>query len=1332
VTGVQDPFGRNAWLQYNSSGVLTNIVDAIGLFSAFSYDSNGWVTNLTTPYGTTTFEHFVNTDAPTNEFNNANPYHFIRAVRIKDPSGGTNVYMLRQDSSRVYTNSTNFEYFSPPFDYYNEPSWATPDQALGFEILATYRDSFFWGPRQAASLPVDLTTISATQLYQARMRHWLHNTDSYFISQTLGMQLEPSSDGGQTMGQSVWYAYYGANGMFSGTNSIPALIGLMLPDQTPSYTWYRSDIWGHPTNIVQTYSTVFGETPFGEIPTTRTNQYIYDANGIDLVRIVGPEGETIAGYHYDANHQVTFVTNAVGDLTTFMYDSQGRLTSSRTAAGLTTTNIYFPSGAYTNWVQTAIDLEISRTNSWTYTNDLVLTHTDERGLTTTFAYDNLQRPTVASDSRGTIYYYYNKLDLSQVSDRMGLGTWFGYDAVRRLTAVTNALGYYTLYNYCSCGALDSIQDALTNVTSFYYDSAGRLTNTTYADGYVLSRQLDLLGRVIIQTDSGGISKTNWFNNQGLLYAISNAAGNVTTFTVDLEDRAINHVDGNGVTTVGTYDNLGRMLTRSYPDGGVEYLGYSAAGLAAYTNQLGFVTRYYYDAARRKTAETNANTEGIEYTYNAAGDLLTLTDGKGQVTTWHADQWGRITNKLDQSGTEILRYTYDPDNRLTNRWSVAKGNTAYSYDDMGNLTLINYPASHDVTFTYDPLNRVTNMVDGVGTTVYTYTSTGQVLSEDGPFASDTVTNGYSNRLRTGLGLQQPTGEWTNGFTLDGARRFATITSPAGTFTYHPLSGVQNLVAGISLPNLSFITNFFDGDARLTATYLENSTYSVLDSAVYGYNQGNQRTAFTNAAGTYVQYSYDNIGQLKVAASSSSTENRGYTYDPAWNLNWLTNNGSTYNFLVDTKNELTNAYSSTYGYDGNGNLISGTNSHTSFVYDDENRLIQWFWYAAGSSSCSNGALRTDFVYDGLGRLRKRTEYSIAGTIGGGGGGGAPPPGPPPPGGAGCSWGTGTETRYIYDGMRVIQERNGSNNPQVAYTRGPDLSGTLEGAGGIGGLLARSDQYSSGNPTRHNYYHADGNGNITYLVDSSQALAARYRYDPFGNTIASGGTLAVSNVYRFSSKEIHVNSGMYCYLYRFYDPNLERWLNRDPLGERGFETLRREGGGQIITDHFGFVANNPVSKFDPQGLKIWVCTVAADPPLPKGSTHTYLWDDRPGIPQGNRECGKESSSGSGTSGNSSNNTGPTNGETGDPWHGTGAKGNTECYPVDDSDGSEAAVMSCCNPAAPGPHMNDGPFLPYLNDCHNAVDDCLKAHGLNPPPHSRGDPISNHIKDIECACRP
>jgi len=67
------------------------------------------------------------------------------------------------------------------------------------------------------------------------------------------------------------------------------------------------------------------------------------------------------------------------------------------------------------------------------------------------------------------------------------------------------------------------------------------------------------------------------------------------------------------------------------------------------------------------------------TNNAAGDLLSLTDGKNQTTKWNYDEYGRVTNKLDQAGTEILRYKYDPDSRLTNRWSAAKTNTYYAYD-----------------------------------------------------------------------------------------------------------------------------------------------------------------------------------------------------------------------------------------------------------------------------------------------------------------------------------------------------------------------------------------------------------------------------------------------------------------------------------------------------------------------------------------------------------------------------------------------------------------------------------------------------------------------------
>src|SRR5438309_114357 len=61
-----------------------------------------------------------------------------------------------------------------------------------------------------------------------------------------------------------------------------------------------------------------------------------------------------------------------------------------------------------------------------------------------------------------------------------------------------------------------------------------------------------------------------------------------------------------------------------------------------------------------------------------------------------------------------------------------------------------------------------------------------------------------------------------------------------------------------------------------------------------------------------------------------------------------------------------------------------------------------------------------------------------------------------------------------LLVIQERDGNNLPKVTYTRGRDLSGSLHGAGGIGGLLARTSNSDLPSVSAHAYYHADGNGN------------------------------------------------------------------------------------------------------------------------------------------------------------------------------------------------------------------------------------------------------------------
>ena len=135
-------------------------------------------------------------------------------------------------------------------------------------------------------------------------------------------------------------------------------------------------------------------------------------------------------------------------------------------------------------------------------------------------------------------------------------------------------------------------------------------------------------------------------------------------------------------------------------------------------------------------------------------------------------------------------------------------------------------------------------------------------------------------------------------------------------------------------------------------------------------------------------------------------------------------------------------------------------------------------------------------------------------------------------------------------------------------------------------------SGSGNAHAYYHCDGNGNVTALINASGQVVARYLYDPFGNTLSAAGPLADANLYRFSSKELHAASGLVYYLYRFYDPGLQRWVSRDPFREAGTEILLNlvptlrfrffDAALNLIPDVaiFLFVSNDPIFVIDPNG--------------------------------------------------------------------------------------------------------------------------------------------------------
>ena len=1258
ISSITDPYGRTASFVYiytstngvfGQAAVLTNEVDEGGISSYFVYSDqyNGYqnsiydLAELITPYGTNSFYVAPNELAVVTEANGSHQM-FCYAARSTTPPNPS--------LPAVYTDVSNVPTNRPVADtnMLDNPDW---NNSSADDNMNT-ANSFYWGRQQFDNLSTnflmsapnwDPSKLTTNDLMIARLRHWNERPDEE-QGNNLSMEREPSpDDAGTITGKMTWYGYAGKPDFYvQGFSDNPSEVIKVLPDGTEQYTIYQLDQWGNRTNAISTYSvngTVY----------TRTNSYVYTTNGIDLLIAIGPDGVTNAAYGYNTNHQVLFMTNALGEVTSYTYNTNQQLTSITQPNGLLTTNFYGSDSYPTQQIVVGFS-----TNSYTYTNGLVYTHTDERGLTITNSWDALERLTNMAYPDGTsISYIYSNLDLVRVIDRMGHTTSYSYNSLRQKISETDALGRTTSYAYCDCGALYAITNALGKVTYFNHDNQGNLTKSIYPDGYTVNNTWNLVHQLVVRSDSSGLSISNYYNNQGLLITSSNNVARLRALAYDIDDRVTNSIDANNVSVGKTYDNLYRLLARSYPDGGVEKFGYtlSVPGPTSYTNQIGNVVLYGYDAMNRKTNEVYVGVTTNAFAYNGVGDLLALTDGNNHITTWGYDSFGRVTNKVDAAGITNFVYQYDADNRLTNRWSAARGSTTYKYDAVGNLTNVLYPISPAIALQYDAVNRLTNMVDAVGTTVYGYDAAGQLLSEDGPWPNDTVSYSYNNRLRTGLSLQAPDAEaWTQGYSYDSARRLTSVTSPIGAFDYTYDAVQLQRVDELTLPNGAYITNAYDSVARLLSTALESSSNSNLDSYAYGYNQANQRTNVTRTAGDFVKYTYDNMGELKMAVGKEAggTTNRwqeqfGYAYDAAGNLNYRTNNTLLQAFNVNNLNELTtetnngrltvagtttspatnvtvntsnaflyadvtfastnqpwvngnNTYTAVahdvynrwstnsvtvnlpgtnnYSYDLNGNpLGDGTRN---FSYDDEDELTN-VWVT--------NAWQTIFVYDGKLRRRIERDYSWNGG----------------------AWVQTNEIHFIYDGNVVIQERDINNLPQVTYTRGNDLSGTLQGAGGIDGLLARTANslmlQTTTQPQATSFYHADGNGNVTMLISSSQMIVAKYLYDPYGNTLAMSGSLASANRYRFSSKEWNDNAGLYYYLYRFYDPNLQRWPNRDPLGEDGFETLHRlrakmarwwNGNANL----YSFVGNNPNTSVDRLGLDTVIVPIPGPPgglPIP-----------------------------------------------------------------------------------------------------------------------------------------
>ena len=245
-----------------------------------------------------------------------------------------------------------------------------------------------------------------------------------------------------------------------------------------------------------------------------------------------------------------------------------------------------------------------------------------------------------------------------------------------------------------------------------------------------------------------------------------------------------------------------------------------------------------------------------------------------------------------------------------------------------------------------------------------------------------------------------------------------------------------------------------------------------------------------------------------------------------------------------------------HDADGNLVR--DGRWMYSWDAENRLTRVMSVAGPLSSFR----RVEWKYDAWGRRTRQTSYVLSNGV----------------------WQVVEDVKFVSDPVffgRHVAELNATNNSLVrSYVWGLDLSGTLDGAGGVGGLLWLT--INSGPSAGTHFVCYDGNGNVWTLVSATTGTeSARYEYGPFGEPLRLSGPAARSNPFRFSTKRAEDFTALVLYEYRAYSPTSGRWLSRDPVGERSFKELLRSQRGGAVLDEVAFCRNDAVRHYDVLGL-------------------------------------------------------------------------------------------------------------------------------------------------------
>lgn len=646
------------------------------------------------------------------------------------------------------------------------------------------------------------------------------------------------------------------------------------------------------------------------------------------------------------------------------------------------------------------------------------------------------------------------------------------------------------------------------------------------------------------TDAAGQTTTNTYNARGQLLTTSNPKGETTTFnyntngyliavdgplpgtndtvsvTYDSLGRMLNKTDNDGYTLTFAYDALDRITTITVPDSTFYQISYDRLDPVMLQDRAGRQTFLEYDALGNLAKRTDPLGRVTRFQWCNCGVVKSLTDPMGRTTQWETDVQGRLVAKQYGDGSKISYFYENASGRLRQVVDEKLQVKQFTYNRDDTLRSVSYlnttVPTPTVTYAYDlDYERMTSMIDGTGTNLYSYVPI-------------TVTPGLGAGKLASVDGPLPNDTITYGYdemdrrvstaidgvvslmTYDAAGRMVGETNSLGAFTY-AYDGASGRRVSEIFPNGQIRTNHY-GD-NLHDRVLQKITHKVGNTLLSEFIYGRDIAA-------------DHITTWSHQAGASAPDLYTFGYDAADQLlsATVTNSGSLINTFAYTYDPSGNRLQEVVAAATNVATYNALNQISTTTAPGSSRTNEWDGEDQ-LTAVNAGNQRTEFAFDGLKRLVSIRHLT-----------------------------NGVEAslrRFLWCDNNICEERNASGAVAKRF-------------------FAQAMKVEAG-PTAGSYYYArDHLGSIRELTDSSGSVRARYAYDPYGRPTKLTGDLDSDFGFAgmFWSSEVELSLTRF----RAYDPELARWLSRDPL--RNAEQV--EGPNLFV-----YVRNNPVNATDPLGL-------------------------------------------------------------------------------------------------------------------------------------------------------